>query len=62
MMYLIKAIDVGQRTPEAYSFLGLAYHRLGRDNYALEAINKALNINPYRGDALDLREFILNER
>ncbi len=61
LMYLSKAIDVGHKTPEAYSFLGLAYHRLERNEEALRVLNKALKINPIRSDALDLRKFILNE-
>lgn len=54
MMYLEKAISLGQKTPEAYSFLGLAYFKLGRFDEAIEATKKALKINPDREDAKDL--------
>lgn len=54
MMYLEKAISLGQKTPEAYSFLGLAYYKLGKFEHAIQVLEKALNINPDREDAKDL--------
>ena len=54
MMYLEKAISLGQRTPEAYSFLGLAYFRLGKFEQSIKMLEKALEINPEREDAKGL--------
>lgn len=54
MMYLEKAISLGQKTPEAYSFLGLAYYKLGKFNKSIEVLEEALKINPDREDAKDL--------
>lgn len=61
MMYLHKAIDVGQETSEAYSFLGLAYYRVGRTKEALQFLQKSLDLNPDRQDAIRLISAIYNE-
>ncbi len=52
--FLEKAISVGQKTAEAYSFLGLAYVKIGEYDKAREALRKALKINPDREDAQKL--------
>jgi tetratricopeptide (TPR) repeat protein len=54
LMFLDKAISVGHRTAEAYSFLGAAYARLGQEEKAKEVLRKALKINPDREDAKQL--------
>ena len=60
LAYLEKAIAMGQKTSEAYSFLGLAYYRTGHIDKAKEALNKALKINPERKDAKDLLNILEN--
>ncbi len=54
MMFLDKAITLGQKTAEAYYYLGSAYVKLDRPENAREALGKAIEINPYRQDARDL--------
>ncbi|MEQ1500133.1 MAG: tetratricopeptide repeat protein [Parcubacteria group bacterium] len=54
LMYLDKAISVGYKNAETYSFLGAAYARLGRKERAIEYLRKALNINPDLQNAKDL--------
>jgi tetratricopeptide (TPR) repeat protein len=54
MTYLEKAINSGQKTSEAYSFLGLAYFNSGQIEKAKDALQKSLKINPERQDAKDL--------
>ena len=60
-LYLEKSLALGRKTAEVYSFLGLAYLRLEQLEKGKEMLEKALKINPERGDAKDfLRQ--LNER
>ncbi len=54
MMYLEKAISLGQRSAESYTFLGIVYDKLQQKEKAIEALEKALKINPDRRDAKDL--------
>lgn len=54
MMYLDKAIENGQKTAEAYSFLGLAYFRLGQLEKSKDSLEKALELNSKRSDATNL--------
>lgn len=54
LTFLEKAIDVGQTTAEAYSFLGLAYFRLEQLEKSKEMLEKALKMNPEREDAKSL--------
>ncbi|MBX4181328.1 hypothetical protein KW807_00490 [Candidatus Parcubacteria bacterium] len=54
VMFLDKAISLGQRTAEAYSFLGAAYAKLSRPDNARAALLKSLSINPERVDAQKL--------
>ncbi len=61
-MFLEKALDVGYKTAESYSFLGVAYYRLGRYDKAVEVLNKSLDINPLRADSKSLLDIIANER
>lgn len=61
-MYLDKAIEVGYKTAEAYSFLGVAYYRMGKFAEAKKVLNKALSINPERQDAIDLLEIINKDK
>lgn len=49
--YLERAIALGQRSAEAYTFLGLGYLRLGEYERGRMMLEKALEINPYRSDA-----------
>lgn len=46
LVYLKKAIDEGWKTPESYSYLALAYYRIGEIEKAKEAVNKQLRIDP----------------
>lgn len=55
-MYLEKAISLGQKTAEAYAFLGAAYSKAGQKDKAIEALRKAVDINPNREDARALLE------
>ncbi len=48
--YLERAIAEGQKTAEAYTFLGLAYARTGELLKAEEVLKRALKINPRRAD------------
>ncbi len=52
--YLEKAIATGQKTAEAYSFLGLGYYKTGHYDQARLSLAEALHINPERKDAKDL--------
>jgi len=54
MMYLDKALSLGNISAETYSFLGVAYVRLGYYDKARDVLRKALDINPERQDAKDL--------
>lgn len=54
VMYLEKAISLGQRTAEAYAYLGAAYAKAQRLEKAKEALQMALAINPDREDAREL--------
>ncbi|OGN00792.1 MAG: hypothetical protein A3B91_04570 [Candidatus Yanofskybacteria bacterium RIFCSPHIGHO2_02_FULL_41_29] len=56
--YLEKAISVGHRTAEAYSYLGLAYKNIGEIEKAEQAFTKALRINPDRQEAREFLEAI----
>ncbi|MDD5145371.1 MAG: tetratricopeptide repeat protein [Candidatus Pacebacteria bacterium] len=56
--YLNKAINFGQKTSEAYSFLGLAYFNSGQIAKARDALQKSLEINPDRQDAKNLFDTI----
>ncbi len=60
MMYLDKAISLGKKTAEAYSFLGAAYARLGYRDQAEAALRRSLDINPDRQDAKDLLNKLQN--
>jgi tetratricopeptide (TPR) repeat protein len=50
VIYLERAIALGQKNADAYSWLGLAYFRLGRFNDAEEILQKALKLDPNRQD------------
>ncbi|OGY63962.1 MAG: hypothetical protein A3B92_03385 [Candidatus Harrisonbacteria bacterium RIFCSPHIGHO2_02_FULL_42_16] len=52
--FLEKAIAEGQKTAEAYSFLGRAYAGLDQPEKAKKALRKSLKINPDRQDAREL--------
>lgn len=58
-MFLERAIAYGQKSAEAYSFLGMAYYRLGRLEKAKEMLEQALKRNPDRRDAQELLGIIL---
>lgn len=60
-MYLEKAISVGQKTAEAYSFLGVAYYRMGKYEMARKVLEESLAINPERQDAQSLLNLIIKE-
>lgn len=46
LIYLQRAIETGWKTPEAYSYLALAYYRLGETEKAKDAVKKELKIDP----------------
>lgn len=50
LIYLQRAIETGWKTPEAYSYLALAYYRLGETEKAKEAVKKELKIDPDNTD------------
>ncbi|HAH33035.1 MAG TPA: hypothetical protein DCL44_12050 [Elusimicrobia bacterium] len=50
-VYLEKAISLGQKNAEAYSFLGMAYIQAGDREKAKAALQKALKLDPTRQDA-----------
>lgn len=52
--FLERAIIEGQKTAEAYSFLGLGYAQMNQLEKAKEALRKSLKINPERQDAREL--------
>lgn len=54
--YLEKAIDLGQKTAEAYYYLALGYFRTMQDAKAKDALDLALKINPDYQAAKDLLE------
>ena len=58
MMFLEKAISVGHKTAEVYSYLGAAYARMRQPEKAKAALRAALKINPDRDDARILLEKI----
>ncbi|MDQ5868378.1 MAG: tetratricopeptide repeat protein [Thermoproteota archaeon] len=43
----------------AWNLEGAAFHALGRYDEALAAYNKALELNPYYGQAIDNRDLVL---
>ncbi len=49
--YLEKAVTLGEKTAEAYTYLGLAYFKLGQFGKAEEVLQKAIKINPDYQDA-----------
>lgn len=51
IVFLEKAIDLGEKTSEAYTFLGLAYFKTGQFEKAEQALKIALQLNPNRQDA-----------
>ena len=50
LVYMQRAIDEGWTTPEAYSYLALAYYRTGDVDKAKEMVNKQLKIDPDNQD------------
>ncbi len=58
MMYLDKAISVGQNTAEAYSFLGLSYFKMGKYDQAKKMLEKAIKKDPKRNDAIKVLNYI----
>lgn len=51
IVFLEKAIDLGEKTSEAYTFLGLAYFKTSQFIKAEQALKTALQLNPNRQDA-----------
>ncbi|MBI2042638.1 MAG: tetratricopeptide repeat protein [Candidatus Nealsonbacteria bacterium] len=49
--FMQKAIDLGEKTSEAYTYLGLTYFRTGQFEKSEQALKTALQINPNRQDA-----------
>lgn len=51
IIFLEKAIDLGEKTSEAYTFLGLAYFKTSQFEKAEQALKTALQLNQNRQDA-----------
>lgn len=62
LMYLQQAIDKGWKTTNSYSFLALAYYRLGQLDKVEEAVREELKINPKSEDAQTWLKTIKRER
>ena len=60
MMFLDKALSLGRKTAEVYSFLGLAYLRAEQLEKGEVFLKKALKINPERLDAKDMLRQLQN--
>lgn len=60
MMFLDKAISLGYKTSEAYSYLGAAYFKLNRPENARAALKRSLFLDPTRRDARELVEKLKN--
>ncbi len=54
LMYIEKAISLGHKTSEAYTYLGIAYNKLGQKDKAVQALEEAIKKDPERRDAKDL--------
>ncbi len=50
VIYLERAIELGQKNADAYAWLGLAQFRLGRFEESKEALQKSLELEPGRYD------------
>lgn len=50
-VFIEKAVGLGEKTSESYTFLGLTYFRTGQFEKAEKALKAALKINPKRQDA-----------
>ena len=62
LMYLHQAIDRGWKTTNSYSFLALAYYRLGQLDKVEEAVKEELKINPKSEDAQAWLKTIAREK
>ncbi len=55
IIYLNEALTNGWKAPETYSYLALAYFRLGEYDKAREAVNEEIKINP---DSEDVQKWL----
>lgn len=62
MMYLERAISLGQRNAEAYAFLGSAYIRMGLYDQAEAILRKAQRLNKDRTDVPEMLDVIAERR
>ncbi len=62
LMYFKQAIDRGWKTTNSYSFLALAYFRLGQIDKAEEAVREELKINPKSEDGASWLKTIAKEK
>jgi tetratricopeptide (TPR) repeat protein len=53
IIYLKRAIELGQKNDDSYTYIGLAQLRLGKFEEAKLSLEKALRLNPGRKDAQD---------
>jgi tetratricopeptide (TPR) repeat protein len=61
-IYLLEElIETGKAYADAYQLLGLAYHMVGRSERALEAFDKALELNPRYVEAHIHRGIVLSD-
>jgi tetratricopeptide (TPR) repeat protein len=57
--HLETAVAQGYKTSESYSYLGQAYFKAGEYQEAIDAITQSLKLDPTRQDALELKNFII---
>lgn len=62
LLAIQRAIDLGYKTPYAYSYLALAYYRLGDLEKTEEAVKKEIRINPDLEDAKGWTQIITKEK
>lgn len=61
-VYLERAIEEGWKTWESYSYLALAYYRMGDLDRAEEAAAKELRIDPHNPDAQEWQQVLAEAR
>lgn len=62
LLYIQQAIKAGWKTPESYSYLALAYYRLGDLKKTEEAVNQELKIDPKNEDGLKWLKTLAEEK
>lgn len=60
VLFLENAVSMGGKDAETYTWLGLAYFKLGKFDKAELALRQALRLSPERGDALNYLQQLQN--